>query len=156
SLPAHIAERDAELLRAITKKIVQVATQLPRRNDPRSNLQAKFRAWETRQQCALNAARSVEIALHAAFIAGDLFVQAGVFDRYREVRGKDRKHLNVVRGEIVELGTLQVHHANDAIFVHHRDGQFGPRFGVQHAVPRIEGYVGNSDRAAELRGRTDN
>src|SRR5262249_29503674 len=106
--------------------------------------------------CALNAARSVEIALHAAFIEGDLFVQAGVFDRYREVRGKDRKDLNVVRGEIVELGTLQVHHPNDAIFVHHRDGQFGPRFGVQHAVPRIEGYVGNSDRAAELRGRTDN
>ena len=67
--------------------------------------------------------------------------------RHGEMRGKNRKHLHVVRREIIQLRAFEVHHADDAIFVNHRHGQLGARFGIDHAVARIERHVRHHDRA---------
>ena len=110
---------------------------------------------QTREQRALNAARGVQIALHAALVARHLLVEARVFDRNREMRGQNRKHLHVVRREIVELRAFEIHHADHALLVNHGHGQLRARLGIQHAVARIERHVRNHHRAAKLCRRAD-
>src|SRR6202034_1228658 len=79
SLPADVAERDSQVVGSVTHEVVEVAAQLARRNDARGNVETKFRSGQSGQQCPLNSAGGVQVALHAAFIARHLFVESCVF-----------------------------------------------------------------------------
>src|SRR5580704_397892 len=55
SLPTDVSHGDRQLLWTVAQKIVEVATQLTRRNHARSDIQPKLRPGQSRQQRALNA-----------------------------------------------------------------------------------------------------
>jgi len=63
---AHIAERYAELLWAITQEVVEVAADLARGDITRGNIETIVFRGRGTQQCALNAFGGLQIALQAA------------------------------------------------------------------------------------------
>src|SRR5258706_5307572 len=142
---ADVPERDAQLLRAVGKKIVQVAAHLPRGKNPCGDVQPKIEGGHGTQQRVLQALRSREFALHARFIAGQLFVQARVFQRNRKMRAQDHERLYVVLGEIIRLRALEIQHAHHAPLVNQGDRKFGSRFGIHHEVARILRDVRNTN-----------
>ena len=76
---------------------------------------------------------------------GQLFVQARVFERNRQMRRQNHQRLHMVFGEIIRLRALEIEHAHDAALVNHRNRQLGSRFRIHHDVARIEGDVRNAN-----------
>ncbi len=114
SLSADVSQRDAQLLRAIGEKIVQIAANFPRGKNSRGDVQAEIDARHGAQQGVLQALRGGELALHARFILGQLFVQARIFERNRQVRGQDHQRLLMIFGEIIHLRAFEIEDAHDA------------------------------------------
>ena len=114
SLAADVAQAETHARGAVAKEIVQVAAYFARRDDARGQIHAKIVRRHGPQQSALHALRGLQLALHAGFIARHLFVEARVFQRNRQLRRQDRKRLDVVFGEIVQLRALEIEHADDA------------------------------------------
>ena len=85
-----------------------------------------------------------------AFVARDLFVETRVFDGDGEMRGEDRKHLHVIRREVIQLRAFEVHHAHNARLVDHGHGQLRAGLGIDHAVAGIERHVGDHDGPREV------
>ena len=71
------------------------------------------------------------------------------------MRGENRKHLHVVRREIVELRTFEVHHADHAVLENHGHGELRARLGIHHAVARIERHVRNHHGTPQRSRRAD-
>ncbi len=80
ALSADVSQSDAELLRAIRKKVVQVAADFAGGKNPRRDVESKIDAGYGTQQRVLQALRGGELAFHAGFIAGELLVQPRVFE----------------------------------------------------------------------------
>src|ERR1700741_5494876 len=76
ALPADVAHRHAQFLRAVTQKIVKVAAELARGDDASRDVEAELRPRQTRQQRTLNASRRAQIAFQARCIVCSLFVQS--------------------------------------------------------------------------------
>ena len=107
------------------------------------------------QQGALHALRGLQLALHAGFVARNLFVEARIFERHSQLRGQDGERLHMVLGEIVQLRAFEIEHADDAALVNHGNGQFRARLRIEHDVARLLGHVGNAHGLAGSGGGAD-
>ena len=152
---ADITKGDAELLRAVAQKFVEIAANFARGEIAGGHIDAKILGGNGAQESALNALGGLEIALEASFISRDLFVEAGVFERYGKIGGENGERLHVLVGEVIELRTLEVENADDAVLVHHRNGEFGARFGIHQEIAGIGGDIGNEHRFTKSGGGAD-
>ena len=155
SLPTHVSQRDRQFLRPITQKIVKIAAQFARRHNPGRNIEPIFGPGKTRQHRALNPASGCKIPLHPRFIARHLLVEARVFKRNRKLRRKNRKHLHVVRREIIQLRAFEIHHTDNAILIQHRHGKLRARLRIHHQIPRVERNVRNHHGPPQRGRRSD-
>ena len=86
---------------------------------------------------------------------GDLFVETGVFEKDGKIGGENGERLHVLVGEVIELRTFEIENADDAVLVHHRDGELGAGFGIHHEIAGIGGDIGNDDRFTKSGGGAD-
>src|SRR5258706_2631611 len=121
----HVAEGDSEAAFAVRKKIVEIAAQLARGAVTGGQVEAGDFASAAGKKLALNFSRSSEIVMQAALSFAGFFVQAGVFERDGNVRGKRGEHALVLRGECVRFRTFQVQNANLTILYQERNDKFG-------------------------------
>ena len=52
----------------------------------------------------------------------------------------------MVLGEVIQLGALEIQHADHLSLVDHRDGEFGAGFGIGHQIARIGRHIGYQNR----------
>ena len=93
----------------------------------------------------------MELAVHAGFVPRHLLIEPRVFQRNRQLCRQNRQRLDVLLGEVVQLGALQVEHAHHAILVDHRNGELRARFRIHHDVARVRGDVRHQHRLAQSR-----
>ncbi len=96
----------------------------------------------------------MELAVHAGFVPRHLLIEPRVFQRNRQLCRQNRQRLDVLLGEVVQLGALQVEHAHHAILVDHRNGKFRTRFRIHHGVARVRSDVRHQHRLAQSRRST--
>ena len=140
---AYISQRNAQLLRPIAQKLIEIAADFARREIPGGHIQpVVFRRHRT-QKCALDSLGRLQVAFKPCFVPCQLLVKPRVLQRDGEIGGQDGKRLHVVIREVVQLRTFQVQHADDLALVHHRNCQFRARLWIYHHVARIDGHIGN-------------
>src|SRR5205807_6421725 len=86
SLPAHVSQRNSQLLRSVAQKLVKVAAHLPRGKIPGGHLQTVILRRHWPQERALNSFRRLQISLQSRLVARQLLVTARIFQRDGEVR----------------------------------------------------------------------
>src|SRR5437763_15075854 len=103
-------------------------------------------------QRSLNAFSGLQIPFEPSFIAGNLFIEASVFQRDSEIGSEDGKGLNVFLVKGVELGAFQIKHTNNSAFVEHGNGKLGTGFRVDHEIARVDGNVRSEDGVGQSGG----
>ena len=83
-----------------------------------------------RQQAKLEFAGKGEFALQTLLLAGDLLVEASIFDGDGELRGERGQGALVVLGEIITASVLEIEHADYVSLIDERNGEFGVRVGI--------------------------
>ena len=152
---ADVTKSNAELLRTVAEEVVEIAADLAGRDVASGDVEAIVFRGRGTEESALDAFGGLEIAFHAGFAVSDLLIQAGIFDRHREICREDGESLDMILGEIVKLRALKIEYANNLSLVNHRDGELGASFGIHHEVARIRSYIGDDDGLAKRGSGTD-
>src|SRR5208283_372229 len=152
---AYVADGNAEAREGIGKEVVKIAADGASGNELRLNLEMGHLGKGMGQQAELQLAGESEVALQALFLAGDFFIEPGVFDGDGELGSERRESALVIFREIVAAGVLEIEHADDFLLVDKWDGQLGASFRINRDVARILGDIGHQDCLFRLRGIAD-
>ena len=99
-----------------------------------------------RQQRRLHALREADLLFQTDFVRANRFVKPRVLDRHSGLAREQRENVDVPLRERVEFRTLEIEHADAAVFQHQRNHQLRPRRVHHLDVARVGRYVGNVDR----------
>ena len=137
------------------EEIVKIAADLASRTGFQSYFEPGDLRRDSRSQNVLQFTRRLQVLLHALFALRQLFVETGVLNRTRNLRGQQRKRPHMIFREETELCALEIHDANHAILQNQRDGYFRPHILVRGDVARIGQYIGDTHGLARMHGRAD-
>ena len=98
-----------------------------------------------RQERCLHALREANFLFQTHLVGSYLVVQPGVLDGDRGLCREQRQDLHVAFAEGIELGTLEVQHADAAVLQKERDRQLRAHIFDHLDVARIQRHVRNQD-----------
>ena len=152
ALARDVADGDAQHLLADVVEVVQVAAQLARRPEVRRRLPALPGRVLLGEEAVLDVARDRQLAVQAHLAPHQLVVEPRVLDRDRHLARERRQHLDVLLVEAVELGRLQVEHADHAVLGDQRDHELGARLRDELEIARVLPHVRHQDGLLGERG----
>ena len=127
TLSGDVAQRHDDGRGVRQQKIVEIAAELARGRERRRHIDAFHPLGQLRrQQCRLDALGEAQFAVDASLVGRDRLVHAGVLDRDGGLAREHREDLDVALRERVELGALDIEHADAAILDEHRHDQLRP------------------------------
>ncbi len=144
ALARHVANGNHEGVGLGRQEVVQIAPQLARRREPRGDVHPLHPLRQLgRQQRRLHPLRESQLVLQSLLVGANRLVEPRVLDGHRRLAGEQRHHFLVALREGVELGALEVDHADAAVLHHQRDHQLGPHVVHQVDVTRVGLHVGH-------------
>ena len=149
---ADVPDHHSQARLRVIDEVVQVAADGARGHELGRNFQVRELGQRVRQQTKLQFARQRQVAFQTLFLTGDLFIEPGIFDGDRHLRGQRRDRAFVVVGKKSAPGMFQIQHSNDFVFVNQGHGQFRAGFRIQQDISRIFVDVRHQHRLPVLHG----
>ena len=151
----HVTDGHDERVLRRHEKVVQVSSKFTRGLEAAGHLGVTQRGQIGRHQRELDALRESQLLVDPLFSTPDFLVEPRVLDGHRRLAREQRQQLRVLLREGVELGALEVEHADAAILDQHRNDQFGSGVRDEVEVAGILRHVGDEHRLLVQRRPSD-